>query len=59
VSDAKKKAGHAEVETKAIGFFEAFALPNVISYAGAFGFFKLVSVTSVLIVVLLLPLFDF
>jgi sugar phosphate permease len=33
----------AMVEPEAIGFFEAFALPNVMSYAIAFGFFKLVN----------------
>ena len=30
-------------ESKAIGFIEAFMLPNVMSYAIAFGFFKLVN----------------
>lgn len=33
----------ATAEPEAIGFFEAFALPNVMSYAIAFGFFKLVN----------------
>lgn len=31
-------------DTEAIGFFQAFMLPNVLNYAVAFGFFKLVSV---------------
>lgn len=31
------------VEPEPIGFFQAFALPNVMSYAIAFGFFKLVN----------------
>lgn len=33
----------AAPEPEAIGFFEAFALPNVMNYAIAFGFFKLVN----------------
>lgn len=33
-------------EPQPIGFFEAFALPNVLSYSLAFGFFKLVSPLS-------------
>jgi hypothetical protein len=32
-----------EAEPEPIGFMEAFQLPNVASYALAFGFFKLVS----------------
>lgn len=38
-------AGHSQAGDKAapIGFFEAFMLPNVLSYAIAFGFFKLVN----------------
>ena len=35
--------GKAE-DTSPIGFFQAFMLPNVISYAAAFGFFKLVRI---------------
>lgn len=37
---ASSSAGPEEPE--AIGFFQAFMLPNVMSYAIAFGFFKLV-----------------
>jgi hypothetical protein len=37
---AKRSAGQADVAP--VGFFQAFMLPNVISYAAAFGFFKLV-----------------
>jgi len=33
----------AVAEPEAIGFFQAFALPNVLNYAIAFGFFKLVN----------------
>lgn len=47
---AKKSAGHVAEETSPIGFFQAFLLPNVISYAAAFGFFKLVSKLSVLFI---------
>jgi len=52
-SDAAKAAArrgdepHA-AEPPAIGFVEAFMLPNVMSYAIAFGFFKLVSCGCVL-----------
>lgn len=43
--DAAKVSGHALVEEEAapIGFFQAFMLPNVMNYAIAFGFFKLVN----------------
>jgi sugar phosphate permease len=37
------KSGKAITEPSAIGFFQAFMLPNVLSYAIAFGFFKLVN----------------
>lgn len=56
-SDAAKAAArrgdepHA-AEPPAIGFVEAFMLPNVMSYAIAFGFFKLVSFCGVLFLVL-------
>ena len=33
--------------TAPIGFWQAFMLPNVLSYAIAFGFFKLVGMASV------------
>ena len=36
----------ANSEAEAIGFFQAFMLPNVMSYAIAFGFFKLVGAFS-------------
>jgi sugar phosphate permease len=36
-------AGGGPVEHEPIGFFQAFALPNVLNYAIAFGFFKLVN----------------
>lgn len=36
-------AGRVEEDLAPIGFFEAFMLPNVINYASAFGFFKLVN----------------
>jgi hypothetical protein len=43
-SKAKKTGGITIVEEKApIGFIQAFLLPNVLNYAIAFGFFKLVS----------------
>lgn len=42
---SKAKAdGSAPTDPSPIGFFEAFLLPNVLSYAIAFGFFKLVGV---------------
>jgi sugar phosphate permease len=38
-----KAAGRVEEPKAAIGFTQAFMLPNVINYATAFGFFKLVN----------------
>jgi hypothetical protein len=43
---AAGQAREAPKEAEAIGFFQAFMLPNVMSYAIAFGFFKLVSVVA-------------
>jgi hypothetical protein len=41
---SKAKAnGTSTGEAAPIGFFQAFMLPNVLSYAIAFGFFKLVN----------------
>jgi sugar phosphate permease len=40
---ANKANGVSVAETAPIGFVEAFLLPNVLSYAIAFGFFKLVN----------------
>ncbi|KAJ1423090.1 major facilitator superfamily domain-containing protein [Ochromonadaceae sp. CCMP2298] len=37
------KTGKPTQEATAVGFFQAFMLPNVLSYAIAFGFFKLVN----------------
>ena len=52
----------AHREAEAIGFFQAFMLPNVMSYAVAFGFFKLVSTTTsdttTTTILLLLPLLN-
>jgi hypothetical protein len=50
-ADAEKAswgAAAAPAEAEAIGFFQAFMLPNVMSYAIAFGFFKLVCMFCVL-----------
>ena len=40
INSANNKPAAAEVEP--IGFIQAFMLPNVMNYAIAFGFFKLV-----------------
>mmetsp|Transcript_4962 Transcript_4962/g.8114 ORF Transcript_4962/g.8114 Transcript_4962/m.8114 type:complete len:467 (+) Transcript_4962:96-1496(+) len=42
-STIKNKAGGGASSQEAVGFFQAFMLPNVLSYAIAFGFFKLVN----------------
>jgi hypothetical protein len=44
---AAGQAREAPKEAEAIGFFQAFMLPNVMSYAIAFGFFKLVCLKHV------------
>ena len=46
------KASHAEPEP--IGFIQAFMLPNVMSYAIAFGFFKLVIFIYIIVVIIYL-----
>jgi sugar phosphate permease len=40
---ALKASGGEVADTRTVGFIEAFMLPNVMSYAIAFGFFKLVN----------------
>jgi len=40
---AKAAGTYVEDSTEPIGFFQAFMLPNVLNYAVAFGFFKLVN----------------
>jgi hypothetical protein len=40
---AAKSRGVVEEGPAPVGFFQAFLLPNVLNYAVAFGFFKLVS----------------
>lgn len=38
-----KESGSSSEESAPVGFIQAFMLPNVMNYAIAFGFFKLVS----------------
>ncbi len=48
-SSSKDSSSRKESAPEPIGFLQAFQLPNVLNYAVAFGFFKLVSFISVYI----------